>query len=270
MERAVVAWGRAGDRGAQRRARIALARLRLELSALDEGHALVQALLDDANGAAEWLEALDVQADAQNMARDHAAAAATARSMMVLAGELGDAHAAFNAARKLSGALVSIGQAEEALALFEARAGYAAAHPQDEDVQAWQYDRGYLLEAANRPLEALAAYDADIARELAAGQFWNAHWVLCNAVSSRHRLGATSEALRDADRALALRTQLGVPAPEAAIDDGQRGVCLRDAGRFGEAIEALEGAIPHLAGSQAGYWRMLLQDHLAQLWLTLG
>src|SRR5258706_9900390 len=143
--------------------------------------------------------------------------------MLEIARRVGDARAAFNAGRKLTGAWVSLGRSEQACALHDEYREWALARRDDPDVHSYLSDRGYLFEQIGQPQEAIAAYRSAADVCLRHKNLSTAVFALTNSSVAHWRLGLADAALNFSDEAVRWQSELGDAAGNSSSDRWPRG-----------------------------------------------
>jgi tetratricopeptide (TPR) repeat protein len=197
-------------------------------------------------------------------------ARAAAEEAIGIAAAAGDAVTALRAARAASVARLVAGDAAAALAAIEPHIA-AAAQMDDASAHAELLtDYALLLERTDRRDEAVALYDraAELARD--GNNLIAAQVAMANAAVSCVYLGRLGEALARSERAIQLASEMESDSISLAIDRINRGGMLIQVGRFGEALELLESALPVVERAGAISWWLMAAQHLALLWAVLG
>lgn len=128
----------------------------------------------------------------------------------------------------------------------------------------------HVLEVADRRREAIAAYEATVARALAEQQHAIAHAALTDQAVAMYYLGELEPSATAYERARRLRDRIGGGKGWSRLDDMALGGHYRELGRFAEALALLEPAAQALRAEGYGAWAVSAEHELAATWIALG
>jgi DNA-binding SARP family transcriptional activator/tetratricopeptide (TPR) repeat protein len=228
-------------------------------------------LLDLAKAPAQRLHALNLLCRAQlNEGRGEdtlvpsAQALALARSLRQRPGEL--TAIAWHAL-----ALALAGRIEEGRELITAHAASARRCPDLRVRLDFFGSLGYVLHLAGHAAKAMRATRRAILAALELGDLGEEMEQTINLSTCLNTLGRIADGVAEGERALELWHRMGdPPSLMAASVLVQLGSHYTSAGRFGEALAVLEGALTHLQQHGPQDWRTLAEHRLASLFVRLG
>ena len=268
---ASAAWDAAGNTGEAFRARCESLEALLLIESVEQAQALVDALLVQADGPAQRLEAQLARAQTLLMAVRHAEAIDAAEDARQLAVAARDPERERVAVRFIAVALAQAQRAGEAVALLEPYAAGLPDDPANEATFRYWSDFAYVLQAASLRSRCAQALERAIAGCERRGDFAEMLTNLNNLAALKNSLGRVVEATADGERALALSERIGevhgIPAGALQIHFG---LVRAAAGRLGTAWRHFNSARGLFAGAGQATWVMVARNHEANLLLQLG
>jgi DNA-binding SARP family transcriptional activator len=178
----------------------------------------------------------------------------------------------FEAACLLAGGLASNGRVAEALDVLEPWRAEAAQHPDRRLRHDWHANLSYVLAASHRRRDAVAPAEQALSLAEAIGESAQALTQAANLVALNSYLGDLDRAWHWVERGEALRSRADAPDSIAsAMTTMNAGVVLMRLGRFDLALARLEPCADRfVAADPVGRWAVVVRNHLAACWLTLG
>ena len=168
-------------------------------------------------------------------------------------------------------ALAQAGRAAEGLALLEPLRARVEAEGTLEQRGGFWADSAYVLNGLRRLRETAHALTQSIAIAQQMGDLAELAMQTANLATVKGNLGHLDEALDLAQRALALKTQLGeIDGPEGAVIRAYAGLYCGMVGRYGEALEHLDAAIAVLRRDRQLTLHAVACNHKAQFLVDLG
>lgn len=172
----------------------------------------------------------------------------------------------------MSGALCDERRADEAVALLEPHAAWVRAR--SDVTQRWEYweATALALDYANRLSDAMPAWDAARAAAQHAGRSDMLWKTMSNSASTQAKMGLVQQAAQAAEHAhrlaLASNEAVSMRVLQMQVTLAHR---LRDVGRYGEALQLLEGALEGYAAHGASHSdHALTEQRLVVLFQYLG
>jgi len=238
---------------------------------VERAHAVIDGLEAAARTPAQRVAALNARALAALMAADHARGMAAAVEAVALARDFDTPWPALTATRMQAVALAQAGRAAEGLALLEPYRERVEAEGNLEQRGGYWADCAYVLNGLRRLRETANALTQSIAIAREMGDLAELAMQTANLATVKGNLGHLNEALELAQRALALKTQLGaIDGPEGAVIRAYAGLYCGMVGRYGEALEHLDAAIAVLRSDRQLTLHGVACNHKAQFLVDLG
>ncbi len=217
---------------------------------------VIAALLADAASDHQRVAALTARATAALMAADHQAGVAAAMQAGEMARQFDSPWPWFEAERLHAVGLAQGGRAIEGDAEQKGRfwAGYA-----------------YVLNTARRLRDTGAALGRAIENAQSLGDLAELATLTSNLATVEGNLGHLDEALKLAQRALALQVQLGTTSgPTGGVVETYVGLYCGMVGRYREALERLDSALLRFQRDGQTLWIAVASNHKAQFLIELG
>ena len=238
---------------------------------VERAHAVIDRLLADARTPQERVAALNARAQAALMTADHARGIAAAVEAAALARAFDSPWPAFAAARLHAVGLAQSGRATEGLAIIEPYRALIEREGTTEQRGGFWADTAYVLNVLRRLRETAFALEQSIAIAQSLGDLAELAMQTSNLATVKGNLGQLDEALALAQRALALKTELGeIDGPEGGVIRAYAGLYCGMAGRYREALEHLEIGIDCLARDRQVSLLGVASNHKAQFLIELG
>jgi DNA-binding SARP family transcriptional activator/tetratricopeptide (TPR) repeat protein len=270
-ERAGQAFERAGDAALAFEARCDGVPACIIVRGVERAHAVIDGLEAAASTPTQRVAALNARALAALMAADHARGMAAAVEAVALARDFDTPWPAITATRLRAVALAQAGRAAEGLALLEPLRARVEAEGSLEQRGGFWADNAYVLNGLRRLRETAHALTQSIAIAQQMGDLAELAMQTANLATVKGNLGHLDEALELAQRALALKTQLGeIDGPEGAVIRAYAGLYCGMVGRYGEALEHLDAAIAVLQRDRQLTLHAVACNHKAQFLVDLG
>ncbi|MES2958538.1 MAG: AAA family ATPase [Pseudomonadota bacterium] len=238
---------------------------------VERAHAVIDRLLADVRTPQEHVAALNARATAALMTADHARGIAAAVEAGHLARGFESPWPAFAAARLHAVGLAQSGRAQEGLAIIEPYRALIEREGNAEQRGGFWADYAYVLNVQRRLRDTAHALEQSIAIAQQLGDLAELAMQTSNLATVKGNLGQLDEALALAQRALALKTELGdIDGPEGAVIRAYAGLYCGMAGRYREALEHLDVAIECLKRDRQLTLRAVACNHKAQFLIELG
>ncbi len=270
-QRAFDAFDRAGELDAAFEARCESVDSLLLVGGVARATGVIDALLRQADSAAQRVAALNAQATAQLLAADPAAGLRSAKSAFELAVTLDSPWPRFEAARLQAIGLAQSDRAAEALPLLESFREQVERDGSLEQRGKFWADYAYVLNSCRRLRATAAALKTGIgiARELA--DYGELATMTSNLAQVSANLGQLDTALDYALQSRALRERLGqTSGPASGAIDMYVGWLSGMLGRYREALESLDAAAACFARDAQTLWAAVSANHRAVFLLDLG
>jgi DNA-binding SARP family transcriptional activator len=236
-----------------------------------QAQAAIDVLLAAAQTDAERASALTAKATAALMAADHPTGIEAASRALELTRESPSPWPRFQAARLYAVGLAQAGRTAEALAVIEPYRSLIEAEGTPEQRGNFWADYAYVLNAVRRLRDTDFALQRAIDNASALGDIAELATLTSNLATVKGNLGQAGEALALAQRALALRAQLGpTGGPEGAVLETYVGLYCGQVGRYGEALQHLDNALDCFGRDKQVVWFALAANHKAQFLIDLG
>lgn len=265
------AFDRAGDHERSFDARCDSIHALIVVQGVTRAQAAIDGLLAAAKTDAERAAALTAKATAALMAADHPTGIAAAARALELTRDLASPWPRFQAARLQAVGLAQAGRTAEALAIIEPYRSLVEAEGTPEQRGNFWADYAYVLNAVRRLRDTDFALQKAIDNAAALGDIAELATLTSNLATVKGNLGQAADALTLAQRALALRAQLGpTDGPEGAVLETYVGLYCGLVGRFGEALQHLDNALACFGRDKQVLWTALASNHKAQLLIDLG
>ena len=234
-------------------------------------HEVIDRLLADARTPEQRVAALNARALAALMTADHARGIAAAVEAGALARPFESPWPAFAAARLHAVGLAQSGRATEGLAIIEPYRALIEREGTAEQRGGFWADLSYVLNTLRRLRETAHALEQSIAIAQAQGDLAELAMQTSNLATVKGNLGQLDEALILAQRALALKTELGeIDGPEGGMIRAYAGLYCGMVGRYREALEHLEIGIDCLARDRQLSLLGVASNHKAQFLIDVG
>ena len=268
---AVDAFDRAGNRECAFEARCESIHALIVVQGVTRALVAIDGLLGAAKTDAERAAALTARATAALMAADHPTGIAAAAQALELTRDLTSPWPRFQAARLHAVGLAQAGRTAEGLAVIEPYRALIEAEGTPEQRGNFWADYAYVLNTVRRLLDTDFALHKAIDNATALGDIAELATLTSNLATVKGNLGRVPEALALAQRAFALRAQLGATdGPEGAVLETYVGLYSGLVGRYGEALQHLDSALVCFARDKQVLWTALASNHKAQLLIDLG
>ncbi len=267
--------GRAFDRAGQRErsfaARCDSIPACIIVHGVERAHAVIDGLLAGPRSAQERAAALNARALAALMAADHGRGIAAAVEAGELARHFDTPWPAFAAARLHAVGLAQSGRATEGLVIIEPYRALIESEGTPEQRGGFWADYAYVLNTLRRLRDTAFALQQSIGIAHSLGDLTELAMQTSNLATVEGNLGHLDEALALAQRALALKTQLGdIDGPEGAVIRAYVGLYCGAVGRYREALEHLDAALGGLKRDRQTTLAAMAANHKAQLLIDLG
>jgi tetratricopeptide (TPR) repeat protein len=270
-DRAAQAFDQAGDVGRAFEARCDSVQACIIVRGVERAHAVIDRLLADARTTEERVAALNARALATLMTADHARGIDAAVEAGSLARNFATPWPAFTAARLHAVGLAQSGRATEGLAIIEPYRTLIEREGTAEQRGGFWADTAYVLNVLRRLRDTAYALEQSIAIAQQLGDLAELAMQTSNLATVKGNLGQLDEALMLAQRALALKTELGdIDGPEGAVIRAYVGLYCGMVGRYSEALEHLDAAIDVLKRDHQTTLHAVACNHKAQLLIDLG
>lgn len=238
---------------------------------VERAHAVIDRLLADASTLQQRVAALNARAQAALMSADHARGIAAAVEAAALARPFESPWPAFAAARLHAVGLAQSGRATEGLAIIEPYRALIEREGSAEQRGGFWADYAYVLNVLRRLRETAFALEQSIAIAQSLGDLAELAMQTSNLATVKGNLGQLDEALALAQRALALKTELGdIDGPEGCVIRAYAGLYCGMVGRYREALEHLDIAIEYLQRDRQATLHAVVCNHKAQFLIDLG
>ena len=238
---------------------------------VERAHAVIDRLLADARTPQDRVAALNARALAALMTADHARGIAAAVEAGTLARAFDSPWPAFAAARLHAVGLAQSGRATEGLAIIEPYRALIEREGSAEQRGGFWADYAYVLNVLRRLRETAFALEQSIAIAQSLGDLAELAMQTSNLATVKGNLGQLDEALVLAQRALALKTELGeIDGPEGGVIRAYAGLYCGMVGRYREALEHLEIGIDCLARDRQLSLLGAASNHKAQFLIDVG
>lgn len=267
--------GRAFDRAGQRerafQARCDSIPACIIVHGVERAHAVIDGLLTDPRSAHERVAALNARALAALMAADHVRGIAAALEAGELARHFASPWPAFAAARLHAVGLAQSGRAAEGLAIIEPHRALIEREGTLEQRGGFWADYAYVLNTLRRLRDTALALQQSIGIAQSLGDLAELAMQTSNLATVEGNLGHLDEALALAQRALALKTELGdIDGPESGVIRAYVGLYCGMVGRYREALEHLDAALDGLKRDRQTTLAAVAANHKAQFLIDLG
>ena len=270
-DQAAAAFDQAGEAARAFEARCDSIHACIIVRGVERAHAVIDRLLADAGTAQERVAALNARAEAALMTADHARGIAAAVEAGALARSFDSPWPAFAAARLHAVGLAQSGRATEGLAIIEPYRVLIEREGNTEQRGGFWADYAYVLNTLRRLRETAFALEQSLACAQSLGDLAELAMQTSNLATVKGNLGQVEEALVLAQRALALKTELGdTDGPEGAVIRAYAGLYCGMAGRYREALEHLDIGIDCLARDRQLSLLGAASNHKAQLLIDVG
>lgn len=269
-QRSLTAYERAGDCDGMVNALCALVRLALIRASLDDAERLCCQLSGLAKTERNRRYALHLMADTALRAQDYRRAAECAQELLQTAESIGDAEAAFNARRKLAGALAHSNRGEEALSTHAAMRPYVEGREHHQSVRVFFCDVGVVQELAGDAREAEGSLRAAITHNLLHKDQLLARRAWTNLAGNLWRRGMSARAAEAAQQAHALTQQMELTLEQTLPDAAERQAMLRDAGDLAAAWQVLLPLSPLIEAAPRDALLEVARTHAAMSWHRFG
>jgi len=270
-DQAAAAFDRAGEPARAFEARCDSIHACIIVRGVERAHAVIDRLMADAGTAQERVAALNARATAALMTADHARGIAAAVEAAALARPFDSPWPAFAAARLHAVGLAQSGRATEGLAIIEPYRALIEREGSAEQRGGFWADYAYVLNVLRRLRETAHALEQSIAIAQSLGDLAELAMQTSNLATVKGNLGQLDEALTLAQRALALKTELGdIDGPEGGVIRAYAGLYCGMVGRYREALDHLEIGIECLARDRQLSLLGAASNHKAQFLIDLG
>jgi tetratricopeptide (TPR) repeat protein len=238
---------------------------------VERAHVVIDRLLADARTAEQRVAALNARALAALMTADHARGIAAAVEAGALARAFESPWPAFAAARLHAVGLAQSGRATEGLGIIEPCRALIEREGSAEQRGGFWADYAYVLNVLRRLRETAFALEQSIGIAQSLGDLAELAMQTSNLATVKGNLGHLDEALALAQRALALKTELGdIDGPEGGVIRAYAGLYCGMVGRYREALEHLDIAIDCLKRDRQHALHAVACNHKAQFLIDLG
>lgn len=248
----------------------ALVRLALIRASLEDAQVLCEQLQSIAKTDRNRRYALHLLADTALRAQNFEAAARYSTELLEIAEAVNNDEAAFNARRKLAGALANLNRGEEALSTHAAMRDYVKGREHHQSVRVFFCDEGVVQELAGDSRQAEISLRTAIRLNLEHQDHLLVRRAWVNLASNLWRRGMTSQALEAARQAHALAEQLELEPQQALPDAADRLAILRDAAELPEAWQLLQTLSPLIEDVPSNALMATVRTHIAKTWLHMG
>ena len=270
-DQAALAFDQAGEPARSFEARCDSIHACIIVRGVEKAHGVIDRLLADARTPQERVAALNARAQAALMTADHARGIEAAVEAGTLARAFDSPWPAFAAARLHAVGLAQSGRATEGLAIIEPYRAMIEREGTAEQRGGFWADYAYVLNVMRRLRETAFALEQSIAIATSLGDLAELAMQTSNLATVKGNLGQVDEALQLAQRALALKTELGdIDGPEGGVIRAYAGLYCGMAGRYREALEHLEIGIDCLARDRQLSLLGVASNHKAQFLIELG
>jgi DNA-binding SARP family transcriptional activator len=265
------AFDRCGDADAAFDARCDSVHATIVVRGVTHAATVIDALLAAARSDKQRAAALTAKATAALMAADHPAGIDAAVRAAALARGFDSPWPGFEAGRLHAVGLAQAGRAKEALAVIEPYRTLVEGDASVEQRGHFWADYAYVLNASRRLRDTAFALRRAIENAEALGDIAELATLTSNLATVQGNLGDVGDALALAHRSLALQEQLGTTdGPEGAVVQTYVGLYCGMSGRYGEALERLDGAIASFQRDRQVLWIAVASNHKAQILIELG
>ena len=268
---AAIAFDRAGARERAFEARCDSIPACIIVQGVERAHAVIDAMLADPRSAEERVAALNARALAALMSADHVRGIAAAVEAGALARSFVSPWPGFAAARLHAVGLAQSGRAAEGLAIIEPCRALIEGGGTAEQRGGFWADYAYVLNTLRRLRETAFALEQSIAIAQSLGDLAELAMQTSNLATVKGNLGHLDQALALAQRALALKTQLGdIDGPESGVIRTYVGLYCGMVGRYREALGHLDAALDCLRRDRQLTFIGVASNHKAQCLIDLG
>ena len=270
LEQSVDCFERAGDRERAFEGMSALVIPSVVVAASRMPLDWIDRLLALASNDQERAEALRLKAIVHQARGEYTVVIDTMRQVIDIALKFEDRRPSCAATGTMAVALATIGRGDEAVAAMAPFRAWVLAH-QDEDARAEYFaELANVLDLCDRREESLEPLRLALSAAQKSGTVLHQIAILRILAHVSMYLGRFSDALRYGGTAIAARAALGEARGISFVTDMHLGWCLREQGRFGEAIVTLQAAIEAFNTGGILHWQAFAENLLAQVWLQLG
>ena len=270
-QQARLCFDRAGDAERSFDARCDSMQALIVVHGVAHADAVIDSLLAEARNDRQRAAAWTARAMAALMSGDHPTGVAAAVQAGVLARDLDSPWPRFEAARLHAVGLAQGGRASEGLAVIEPCRDLVEREGSAEHQGRFWADYAYVLNAARRLRDTAAALARAIAIARSLGDLAELATLTSNLATVQGNLGHVGQALGLAEQALALQAQLGATdGPTGGVVETYVGLYCGMVGRYGEALERLDGAMARFRRDGTALWLAVAGNHRAQILIELG
>ena len=270
-DRAGQAFDQAGERERAFEARCDSIPACIIVHGVERAHGVIDGLLAGPRSPHQRVAALNARALAALMSADHTRGLAAAVEAGNLARGFESPWPAFAAARLHAVGLAQSGRSAEGLAIIEPYRALIEREGSPEQRGGFWADYAYVLNTLRRLRDTAFALQQSIAIAQSLGDLAELAMQTANLATVKGNLGHLDEALLLAQRALALKTELGdIDGPEAFVIRAYAGLYCGMVGRYREALEHLDAALVGLKRDRQATMIGVASNHKAQFLCELG
>ncbi|MEO6408870.1 MAG: AAA family ATPase [Burkholderiaceae bacterium] len=238
---------------------------------VEHAHAVIDVMLADPRSAEERVAALNARALAALMSADHVRGIAAAVEAGALARSFVSPWPGFASARLHAVGLAQSGRAVEGLAIIEPCRALIESDGTAEQRGGFWADYAYVLNTLRRLRETAFALEQSIAIAQSLGDLAELAMQTSNLATVKGNLGHLDEALALAQRALALKSELGdIDGPESGVIRVYVGLYCGMVGRYRESLAHLDAALNCLRRDRQSTFIGVASNHKAQCLIDLG